>query len=154
MPPVEILPPDHQLVPISISLLASTPGMKYTGEVVRSKDIAATRIHLDMRRPPNLINVSITVMCLMMGLAICVVAMALKSITSRQEKLDVLPLTLSIGLIFGLPALRNIQPGVPAVGTLGDYFSFLWAEVFVGAAAIIMALVWVFGAERKSDSKP
>lgn len=153
IPPPEIVTQDNWPVPISISVLASTPGMKYTGEVIRSNDIAATRVHLSLKRPFNLVNVSITVMCLMMAIAISVVAMVLKAIVSRGEKPDVLPLSLSIGLIFGLPALRNIQPGVPPVGVLGDYFSFLWAEVFVAAAAIIMALRWVFSAERKGDSK-
>ncbi len=151
-PPAEIATLDKRPVPISISLLASTPGMKYNGEVIRNKDIAATRIHLSLKRPYNLVNVSITVMCLMMAIAVSVVAMALKAIVSRREKLDILPLSLSIGLIFGLPALRNIQPGVPPVGVLGDYVSFLWAELFVAAAAVITALTWVFRAQRKSDS--
>jgi len=144
---------DNRPVPVSISVSASTPGMKYSGEVIRSNDIAATRIHLRLKRPYNLVNVSITVMFLMMAIAVSVVATVLKAIVSRGDKLDVLPLSLSIGLIFGLPALRNIQPGVPPVGVLGDYFSFLWAEVFVAAAAIITALVWVFSPERKPDPK-
>ncbi|HTV04168.1 MAG TPA: DUF4436 family protein [Acidobacteriaceae bacterium] len=144
--------PNRQ-VPISISVSASTPGMKYTGEVIRSNDIPATCVRLDLKRPYNLVNASITVMCLMMGIALSIVAMALTAIVSRGEKLDVLPLSLSIGLIFGLPALRNIQPGVPPVGVLGDYFSFVWAEIFVAAAAIIMALTWVFNKKKSPDSK-
>ncbi|MES2221807.1 MAG: DUF4436 family protein [Acidobacteriota bacterium] len=143
-PPAEIATLDNRPMPISISVLASTTGLKYTGEVIRSKNVAATRVRLQITRPYNVVNVSIIVMCLMMGIALSVVAMVLKAIVSRDEKLDVLPLSLSIGLIFGLPALRNIQPGVPPVGALGDYFSFVWAEVFVAAAAIIMALTWVF----------
>lgn len=90
-------------------------------------------------------------MVLIMGIALTVVTMALRAIVSRGEKLDVLPLSLSIGLIFGLPALRNIQPGIPPVGILGDYFSFLWAEVFVAAAGIIMAWTWVIRAGQKPD---
>jgi hypothetical protein len=143
-PPAEIVTLDNRPVPISISVLASTSGLKYTGEVIRSKDVAGTRVHLKLTRPYNVINVSIIVMCLMMGIALSVVAMVLKAIVSHDETLDVLPLSLSIGLIFGLPALRNIQPGVPPVGALGDYFSFVWAEIFVAAAAIIMAMTWVF----------
>jgi hypothetical protein len=152
IPPAEIVTQNNRQVPVSISVVASTPGMKYTGEVIRRNDIPAIRIHLNLRRPYNLVNVSITIMCLMMAIAISVVAMVLKAIVSKGEKLDVLPLSLSIGLIFGLPALRNNQPGVPPVGVLGDYFSFLWAEVFVAAAAIITALTWVFRTVKKPDS--
>jgi hypothetical protein len=81
-------------------------------------------------------------MCLMMGLALSVVAMVVNRIAS-PEKSDLLPLSLSISLIFGLPALRSIQPGVPPVGVLGDYFSFTWAELFVAASAIIMMWTWL-----------
>jgi hypothetical protein len=153
-PPAAIATHLKRPIPLSIIVSASTPGMKYTGAVIRSKEIDATEIHLHLKRPYNLVNVSISVMCLMMGIALSVVAMLLKALISRREKLDVLPLSLSIGLIFGLPALRNIQPGVPPVGVLGDYFSFLWAELFVAAAAIIGAWIWVFSLESKPDSKP
>ena len=134
-------------VPLSISLSASTPGVKYTGEVIRSKDFSVTHVSLKMTRPFNVINTSITVMCLMMGLALAVVAMVVNRITS-PNKSDLLPLSLSISLIFGLPALRSIQPGVPTVGVLGDYFSFIWAELFVAASAIIMALTWLLRSNR------
>lgn len=123
-------------------------------EVVRSSESNAIHVHLNLRRPGNLVNVSITVMCLMMAIALGVVAMVLKAIVTRREQLEIVPLSLSVGLIFGLPALRNIQPGVPPVGVLGDYFSFIWAELFVAAAAIIMALTWVFGTEQEPASKP
>ncbi|MGD0444415.1 MAG: DUF4436 family protein [Edaphobacter sp.] len=129
-------------VPLSISLSASTSGVKYTGEIIRVKDSAATRVHLNLTRPFNVINNAISVMGLMIGLALSVVAMVINRITSRDTS-DLLPLSLSISLIFGLPALRSIQPGVPSVGVLGDYFSFIWAELFVAASAIIMIWTWL-----------
>jgi hypothetical protein len=129
-------------VPLTISLSASTPGVKYTGEIIRSKDYAPTRIRLNLVRPFNVINTSVLVMVLMMGLALAVLAMVINRITSPDTS-DLLPLSLSISLIFGLPALRNIQPGVPSVGVLGDYFSFIWAELFVAASAIIMMWTWL-----------
>jgi hypothetical protein len=97
-------------VPLSIALSASTTGVKYTGEVVRNKDSTVTRVHLNLTRPFNVINTAITVMILMMGLALAVVAMVINRITA-QDRSDLLPLSLAISLIFGLPALRSIQPG-------------------------------------------
>jgi hypothetical protein len=87
------------------------------------------------------------VMVGMMTLALSVFAMALKA-TASNKKVDYLPLSLAISLIFGLPALRNIQPFVPPVGALGDYFSFIWAEVLVAASAIIAIWTWLVRAER------
>jgi hypothetical protein len=129
-------------VPLSIALSASTTGVKYTAEVVRNKKSTVTRVHLNVTRPSNVINASVTVMVLMMGLALGVVAMVVNRIMSRDTS-DLLPLSLSISLIFGLPALRSIQPGVPTVGVLGDYFSFIYAELFVAASAILMMWTWL-----------
>jgi membrane-associated protease RseP (regulator of RpoE activity) len=140
-------------VPLSIAVLASTPGMKFTGQVIRSKDIGVTRVRLNLERPENLKNASILVMCLMMGLALSVLAMVITAITFRGN-FEVIPLSLAVSLIFGLPALRNIQPNVPPIGVLGDYFSFIWAEMFVAAAAIMMAVTWVNHQRRKAEPKP
>ena len=71
-------------VPLSISLSASSPGIKYAGEVIRGHDdLGITRVHLDLKRPDNVINISLTVVCLMMGLAISVLA-----IVVHPAKLD------------------------------------------------------------------
>jgi hypothetical protein len=140
-------------IPLSIALSASTTGVKYTGEVVRNKDSTVTRVHLNMTRPFTVINTAITVMILMMGLALAVVAMVINRISSQDDTSDLLPLSLSISLIFGLPALRSIQPGVPVVGVLGDYFSFIWAELFVATSAIIMMWIWLLRSKKSTTPK-
>jgi hypothetical protein len=139
-------------VPLSVSLSASIPGIKFVGAASRSGDSNFTGIDLKMRRPDNLILVSTFVMLMMTGLAVSVLAMVLKAIGTRT-KFDLLPLSLSISLIFGLPALRNIQPGVPPVGVLGDYLSFLWAELIVAASAIVTVWTWL-RSESEEESKP
>jgi hypothetical protein len=54
-------------------------------------------------------------------------------------------------LLFAFPAIRNAQPGVPPVGTLGDFLSFFWAESLV---IIALAITWVCFLRRFSKSKP
>jgi hypothetical protein len=138
---------DHVPVPISLAVLASIPGIKFTGEASRGGDPQVTAINLKLRRPENLIVVSMLVMVGMMTLALSVFAMALKA-TASDKKVDYLPLSLAISLIFGLPALRNIQPYVPPVGALGDYFSFIWAEMFVATSAIVTIWTWLVRSDR------
>jgi hypothetical protein len=138
-------------VPLSIYLLASIPGIKFSGEISRKEDSGLTSIALHMRRPNNLVIVSFLVMLMMMSLATSVLAMALKS-TTITKKFDLLPLSFALTLIFGLPALRNIQPGVPPVGAMGDYFSFLWAEGFVAVSAIIIMWTWLTRVQRQSQN--
>jgi hypothetical protein len=135
-------------VPLSISLLASVPQIDFSGVVSRPGDSEPTEIVLDMKRPNRIIRIAFTVMILMMILALSVLAMAIKAI-NPQEEFDLLPLSLSLSLIFGLPALRNIQPGIPPVGVFGDNLSFTWAELLVAASAIIIMWTWLFRSKAK-----
>ncbi len=134
-------------VPISVSTLASLPGIKCSRDVSPSNEPSVTKVDLKIERPTNLIVVSLLVMLLMISLALSVLVMALKA-TGAGKKFDLLPLSLSLTLIFGLPALRNIQPGVPPVGALADYISFIWAEAFVAVSAIIVMWNWLSRLDR------
>jgi hypothetical protein len=136
-------------IPLTVSLSASTPGLKFEGNVSRESSLKVTGIGLKIRRADNVIFVSILLMTLMSGLAWSLLAMVLKATTSGP-KVNLLPLSLSISLIFGLPALRNVQPGVPLVGAFGDYVSFIWSEIIVGLSAIIIIWTWLL----RSDEEP
>jgi len=135
-------------VPVSVSTLASIPGVKFSRALSPEIEPNVAKVDLRIERPFNLIVVSIFVMVLMMSLALSVLIMALKA-TAASATFDLLPLSLSLSLIFGLPALRNVQPGVPPVGALADYLSFIWAESFVAASAIIVMWTWLLRKESK-----
>jgi hypothetical protein len=137
------------IVPLTVTLSASTPGIKFEGHVSRESSLKATGVELEMRRADNVIAVSILLMILMIGLAMGLLGMVLKA-TVTHSKVDLIPLSISISLIFGLPALRNVQPGVPPVGAFGDYVSFIWAEVMVGVSGIIVVWMWLL----RSRSEP
>ena len=128
---------------VPVSLLASIPGIKFNGNVSRDHGSEMTGVVLTLTRSRNVIVLSIIVMGMMAILAMSVLAMALRS-TKEGQEMNLLPLTLSASLIFGLPALRNVQPDVPPVGAFGDYISFVWAEVIVAASAVIMLWTWLF----------
>jgi hypothetical protein len=137
------------VVPLTVTLSASTPGLKFEGNVSRESSLKVTGIGLKIRRADNVIGVSILLMTLMSVLAWSLLAMVLKA-TASGPKINLVPLTVSISLIFGLPALRNVQPGVPVVGAFGDYVSFIWAEIIVGLSAIIIIWKWLL----RSDEEP
>jgi hypothetical protein len=136
------------IVPLTIILSASTPGIKFEGTVSRESSLKVTGVELEIRRADNVIAVSILVMILMIGLAMSLLGMVFKT-TTTGRKVDLAPLSISIALIFGLPALRNVQPGVPPVGALGDYLSFIWAEIIVGVSAIIIVWTWLLHSQEE-----
>ena len=66
-------------------------------------------------------------------------------------ELDLQPPFLSITWIFGLPALRNAQPGVPPLGAISDYISFIWAENIAAFSAIIIMWTWLVRSRHKEN---
>jgi hypothetical protein len=132
----------YQPVPIFVNLSASIEGSKFTGDTTRKAGQEATGIKLEVTRSSSVLVLSVIVMAMMIVLAGSVLVMTLHA-TSADRKLDLVPLSLAVSLIFGLPALRNIQPGIPAVGVFGDYISFLWAELVVAASAVIVVWTWI-----------
>lgn len=138
---------NSESVPIVESVHASVLGFKFSGLVTRDGDHRLAHTNFSMRRANQVIVTSITVMATMLGLAISMLGMVWR-VTGSAGEINLLPLSFCIALIFGLPALRGIQPGVPGVGVFGDYISFIWAETLVGVAAIALAWIWVFRSRR------
>jgi hypothetical protein len=134
-------------VPLRLELSASVPRIKFQGKIAEMPGEGVEGIALRLTRADNVIVLSVFVMVLMMSLAMSVLFMAAGVLTS-DHNLDLLPLSLGISLIFGLPALRNVQPGVPPVGVIGDYLSFLWAENIVGISAVMIMLTWLRRSRR------
>jgi len=133
----------NDTVPISIDLTASIPGDKFSGKIARTQGKDLAGVDLNMRRAGGVIVVSISVMLIMMSLAVSLLAMVLKA-TGVGNQSTLLPLSLSVSLIFGLPALRNnVQPGVPPVGVFSDYISFIWAELIVAISTVIVVWTWI-----------
>jgi hypothetical protein len=137
-------------VPISLALTASVPGFKFAGQTIRSDESQLMRIALKLRRADSVIGVSILVMLMMTCLSLSVLAMVVRATTSEKRANDLVPLSMSLSLIFGLPALRNVQPGVPPVGAFGDYVSFIWAELIVAVSAVITVWTWLIREHAES----
>jgi hypothetical protein len=137
-------------LPMSFAVSADIPGIKFAGRVTRNESNELTGIRLKVRRADNVIAVSILINAMITCLAISVLGMVLRVTASSRES-DLLPLSMAISLIFGLPALRNVQPGVPPVGAFSDYVAFIWAELIVAACAVIIVWHWLLGTpESKS----
>jgi hypothetical protein len=139
---VTATPQEGEPLPISSSIIASIPGVKFHGERVEHRDKGIEGFDMTIRRADNVIVFSVLIMTLMLSLALSVLLMCLSALAST-EKLELMPLSFCVTLLFGLPALRNAQPAVPPLGVLGDYVSFLWAEMIVAVSAVMMIWNWM-----------
>jgi hypothetical protein len=138
-------------IPLSLAVSASIPGIKFQGSVTRNESTQVTGIALNLSRADNLIGLSLFINLMMTGLAVSVLAMVLQVSTAKGQ-FDLVPLSMSLSLIFGLPALRNVQPGVPPVGAFSDYVTFIGAELIVAVSAVVTVWQWVLRARHKSES--
>jgi hypothetical protein len=131
-----------ETVTIRESLSASIPGLKFEGNVGPVGESKLMNASIRIRRANSVIGVSVVVMTVMFLLSISIMSMVLQAIATHGE-INLMPLSLCVALIFGLPALRNTQPGVPGVGVIGDYMSFIWAEFIVASSAVTLAWIWI-----------
>jgi hypothetical protein len=147
---------DHsETISINETFTASIPGIKFDGTVSPDDTYKLMHTTISMRRANTVITVSLAVMTVMFVLAISIMAMVLR-VTASPGEINLLPLSLCVALIFGLPALRSVQPGVPGVGALSDFISFIWAEFIVSTSAIALAWVWIVRSRsaRKAAASP
>jgi hypothetical protein len=141
----------NETIPIQEDFTASISGIKFSGAANQDDTYKLMRTTIAMRRANNMISLSLIVMTVMLVLAASIVGMVLH-VTVTPGEINLLPLSLCVTLIFGLPALRNIQPSVPPVGALSDYISFIWAELMVSISAIALAWIWII--RFRKDKRP
>jgi len=142
---------NNEAVSIREEFTASLRGVKF-GAVTHDDTIKLMHTSVAMRRANNVISISVLVMIGMIGLAISIMGMVLETAASPND-MNLLPLSLCITLIFGLPALRNVQPGVPGVGVLSDYIAFIWAEFIVSISAVTLAWSWIMRSKKIRSNK-
>lgn len=140
----------HAPLPVSFDLSASIPGFKFEGEIAQRGLDEVTRIQLNLSRADNVVFASLGIQLMMLCLALSMLAMVLFGTIQGKES-ALAPLSISAALIFGLPALRDTQPGVPPLGTFSDYASYLWAESIVAASTIIAIWTWIVRHRSKSE---
>jgi hypothetical protein len=140
-----------ETIPIKENFVASIPGVKFSGTLAQDDTYKLMHTAIELRRANNVISVSVTIMVIMFVLAVSIVGMVLQVHASPGE-INLIPLSLCIALIFGLPALRNIQPGVPPVGGFNDYMSFIWAEMMVSISAIALAWAWIVRSKKTTEA--
>ena len=141
-----------ETIPINERLIASSPGVKFDG--VRTEDDTYKLMHttIAMRRANSVISVSLLVMAVMILLAVSIMCMVLV-VNASPGAVNLVPLSLCVALIFGLPALRNVQPNLPGMGVLSDYISFIWAEILVSISAIALAWLWIIRSRENRKSR-
>jgi hypothetical protein len=133
---------------------ATIPGLTFRGsQSVQSAQTlkGLTGIDVNLMRSSSVVFISVTTMVMMAAMAVGLVIMVLK-IVGGSRNVATFHIPMAVSLIFGLPALRNIQPGIPPQGTFGDSIAFTWAEIAAAGSAIALITHWLL--HRTHDNPP
>jgi hypothetical protein len=144
-PPVKGEMLDYTPVPIALSLTAVQPGYRIVLQQVGPFEDGIVRVKLTVRRSLTVISFAMFVMIVEWLLALGTLAVTLM-VTIRGRRPDVAIFAWLATMLFALPPLRAVMPGVPPIGTLGDFLSFFWAVGMVAVCLIILVVDWVLRA--------
>jgi hypothetical protein len=138
-------------VPVQLDTsLCSFEGYKInlTPESGNSKNYVHLQIELERALPIQLFTVFVSILMLL-------VSLGFMNLVRRLIKSDSVPdineLAFGAALLFAFPAIRSIQPFVPPMGVMSDFFGFFWAESIV-AISLIVHLYWYCRTKLKTIS--
>ncbi|KAI9325199.1 hypothetical protein DFJ73DRAFT_217847 [Zopfochytrium polystomum] len=65
-----------------------------------------------------------------------------------HQKVESPAIIFVLALLFSLPQIRNVQPGVPAVGCTSDVVSFFWSMVLASVSAALLMLSYIYHSSK------
>ncbi|KAL7749553.1 hypothetical protein RI367_005109 [Sorochytrium milnesiophthora] len=139
------------MVPLQFGLSRSPPGFTMVSYKATTDDQQQmVSVSFTLRRSGTTIGFSVFVIFLMWVLSLVVCFLALQIVLGRREAVPPL-LAVPTSMLFALPSLRNVQPGVPPVGVTADVVGFFWNMFIVAISAVTIMLCYLVQ-QKKPDS--
>ncbi len=138
----------EEKVPLAINFNAFLHGYKIDAEKDTTIDYPFYGLYVDVSRAGSTKFFSYFIMTAMWLLSTIVVFMVL-AVVVRGRKIELGKFAFMSAMIFALPALRNMQPLVPTIGTFSDYVSFFWAEALIALSLFAVVFTWLRRAPQK-----
>jgi hypothetical protein len=134
---------EKQEIPMEVDFLGALPGYNIDTDIIKGFD-SAEEIGVKIKISRSIITKAFAMFILvaMWVVPLAVLFMAL-AVLLQNRPVEVGMFAYMGALLFALPAVRNIQPGIPPVGALTDFLSFFWAEILVAIAQMIIFYCWL-----------
>ncbi|KAF9352873.1 hypothetical protein BGX26_009337 [Mortierella sp. AD094] len=127
-------------IPVSLTFLGMLQSVEFIPTVQLSNvDLYKISIEISTRRSPTTIGFSLFIVLIMWMLSAAIGIIAIQVI-QRHRPSDEHVLTLGITTLFALPALRETQPGIPAIGCAADVLGFYWNMAIIAIASIMILM--------------
>ncbi|KAF9415098.1 hypothetical protein BGZ94_000193 [Podila epigama] len=127
-------------IPISLTFLGRLQTVEFV-PVVHLDPMDTYKISLKImtKRSPTTIGFSLFIVLIMWALSIAIGIIAIQVIRKHRIS-DEHILTLGITTLFALPALRETQPGIPAIGCAADVLGFYWNMAIIAISSIMILM--------------
>jgi hypothetical protein len=135
------------VVPISMHVFESLHGFSLDVANAAEVDNGSIDAVMTIDRASSTVVFAVFVMILMWLLALGAVSLSLAVLVGGR-KVELAMFGFLGSLLFAFPAVRNVVPGTPPIGSLNDYLAFFWAEALVAVSLLIILSVWIFRPSR------
>ncbi|KAF9083358.1 hypothetical protein BGX27_004158, partial [Mortierella sp. AM989] len=127
-------------IPVSLTFLGMLQSVEFIPTVrLSNDDLYKISIEIFTRRSPTTIGFSLFIVMIMWALSIAIGIIAIQVIR-KYRVTDEHVLTLGITTLFALPALRETQPGIPAIGCAADVLGFYWNMAIIAISSIMILM--------------
>ncbi|OYU46264.1 MAG: hypothetical protein CFE44_03025 [Burkholderiales bacterium PBB4] len=132
---------DELLLPLAVNFVSHNHLLHV--ESALGADSIDSILNVEMRLSrPLVIQAFAWFMNLVMVLIGVSAAMVTYNVAYKGKKLEAGLMIWMGALLFVLPGIRGILPGVPPLGALTDYLVFFWVEVTTSICLFIMVVTW------------
>ncbi|KAF9331247.1 hypothetical protein BG006_005888 [Podila minutissima] len=127
-------------IPVSLTFLGMLQTVEFVPVVhLDPSDTYKISIEIFTKRSPTTIGFSLFIVMIMWALSIAIGIIAIQVIRNHRIP-DEHILTLGIATLFALPALRETQPGIPAIGCAADVLGFYWNMAIIAISSIMILM--------------
>jgi len=128
-------------LPVAVNFVAHNHALHVDANVRAGSNESELNIQLRLQRPVAVQGFAWFINGLMVMLAVSA-AIVVFNVAYRGKRLEPNLLVWMSALLFVLPSMRNILPGVPPLGAFTDFLVFFWVEGALALCLFIMVLTW------------
>ena len=117
---------------VALNVTSAVAGFNITATEAKGPQPTMTQASLIVNRTPTVRKFSIFINATMWILAMVILGVAMQVLVGGRKP-EIAMLTFMAGMMFAFPAVRNLQPGIPPLGSITDYYATFFAQ---GIAAL------------------
>jgi hypothetical protein len=137
---------EKEEIPMSVDFFGAISGYNIDVDYIPKAEFESTDSYIGLRVTVSrsVITKSFAIFLMIAMWLIGLIVFTMTMVVAWQPRpIEFGMFTLIAGMLFALPAVRNLQPSAPPLGGLSDFLSFFWAESLVAVSMPILFFTWL-----------